>query len=1231
MSKTLYTIALALMPVFAAAQISNLRSKALPVLPVSQLLDTLTVVPSSVELTDPATGTRISSTRYKIENNRITLDTSILNSQFSILNLKYRVLPFDLSAPLARLDTNTLVRNPGDRLIGFQYDPYAGEAKPLLPQRGLDYNGNFTRGISFGNNQSLVLNSQFNLQMAGTLGDMEVLAAITDNNIPLQPEGNTQQLREFDKIFIQISKDQYKLIAGDYELTRPPGYFMNYFKKLQGATLSLPLTPSKGGGINTSPFGKGSGAGNSSPLGGGWEGAIQGSVAVARGKFARNTLPAQEGNQGPYRLQGAEGERFIIVLAGTEKVFVDGQLVLRGLEDDYVIDYNAGDITFTNRRLITKDSRVVVEFDYADQNYIRSLYAVNTALENDKWRLYLNAYSEQDGRQPVDEDFSASELGALRMSGDSSLNAVVSSIDTVAEFSSFRVLYELKDTLVNGVPFSGVLVFSTNRELAKYAAGFSNVGAGNGSYILDTETAANGRVYRWVAPDPVTGLSRGEYEPVRRLVAPKQQQLFTAGGVYDFSKKTSLRAEVGLSNFDQNRLSDFDDGDNVGLAAAVGVQHSFEFGTTPPLTPPLPPKREPKEGNADINISQSGPPLGGRGGVWRLDTEADYEFTQQKFKELNPYRPQEFTRDWNTNQGINDVSINSRQTNEHLASAGLTLHSPKAGSLQYKFGGYSRDTAYTGLKHFTKYSYLKNGYDLWLQGDFLSTGSPLEESRFQRPKFNFTVPFLRDSTGAKFWRTGVYAEREKNSRYAKDAQSAKSDTLSKSSFYYDLVKVFLEMPESDRFGFKTNFQRRYDLAPAGADFESSTVSDELNVQGNWRQSRNSRLSWNFTWRQLTVQDTALTNLDPSNTYVGRLDYGVNVLRGVVQSATSYEIGSGQERKAEFTYLEVPAGEGTHQWVDRNDDNVVQVDEVEIAPFQDVANAVRVTVFTDAFIRTNNVQFNQSLRLEPKAVWFNATGGRKFLSKFSTQSSLQITRKVRDAAGVSPWNPFQLNVVDTALVATRSAIYNTLFFNRSDPKYDVQLGMSDNQNKEVLTTGFESRRQQKQFFKLRWNITRALSFQSGFAFGIKQQGSEQFESKRYRIESFETEPKLTLQPSNSFRTSIAWRYETSENKLGTAGEGARTNDLKLESVYNQSAATSIRSEFSLVNIKYTGETNSAVGFAFLNGLQNGKNYIWSLTLDRQLGKNIRLGISYEGRKTGTANIVHVGRAQVGAVF
>ena len=69
----------------------------------------------------------------------------------------------------------------------------------------------------------------------------------------------------------------------------------------------------------------------------------------------------------------------------------------------------------------------------------------------------------------------------------------------------------------------------------------------------------------------------------------------------------------------------------------------------------------------------------------------------------------------------------------------------------------------------------------------------------------------------------------------------------------------------------------------------------------------------------------------------------------------------------------------------------------------------------------------------------------------------------------------------------------------------------------------------------------------------------------------------------------------------------------------------------MDIQFDGEANSPVGFAFLQCLQNGKNYLWNLTLDRQVARNIRVGITYEGRKTGIAKVVHVGRAQVGMVF
>ena len=1160
-------------------QLSNRRSKTIFPSPEFQLIDSLTAIPSSLAVLDFHSKDTISSHFYNIQNNQIQFlkNTQLTDSQKLILN--YRIFSFNLTARYSHLDSSKAVIQQGNGFIGWAYDPYE-EEEIVLEFRGLDYSGNFARGISVGNNQNLVLNSSFNLQMAGNLGDgIEVLAAISDNNIPLQPEGNTQQLNEFDKIFIQISKDRNQLIAGDYELARPRGYFMNYFKKLQGATFSNTSTVFQNKGLLKS----------------------KASLAIARGKFARNIPTIQEGNQGPYRLEGAEGERFIIVLAGTEKVWIDGKLLKRGLEEDYVIDYNAGHITFTQKQLITKDDRVIIEFEYADQNYLRSMYALNLEYkQTEKLRLYFNVFSQQDGRRPVDDEFSPAEERALKEAGDNPLNTVVSSVDSVEEFSAFRVLYKLVDTL----GFQEVLVYSTDPNEAKYSAFFSLVGAGNGDYVLDASQTANGRVYRWVAPLVMddTIFHQGEYAPVRQLVAPKQQQLYTLGAEYQLSKKSKIRSEIALSNQDLNRLSPVDAADNLGIAAFTNFENVWEFG---------------KQKND-----------------WRLQTDVSYEFVQNQFRELNPYRPAEFKRDWNV-QGNEEVT-------EHIGRGGFQLRSRERGQLEYEFSGFLQDSIYTGTRHLGRYVFEKNGYDILLEGNLLNTNSSQEKSQFSRPKFNLAIPFLRDSTGKKYWVAGIYGEREKNERFAKVEESVTSDSLRNNSFWYDLVRLYLKLPSSENFGMGASFQQRLDYAPLGTEFEQSTVANELNVNGNWnkrwttgeqRRRQMTRLTWNFTYRSLAIEKEELTNEEPAETFLGRLNYTLNLINGVVQTNTSYEIGSGQERKSQFIYLPVQPGEGTFIW--RNDDNgdgVIQDNEIEIAPFQDSANVVRQVIFTDEFIRTNNIQFNQSLRFEPRAIWFaEKKGFKKLLSRFSTSSSLQISRKVKDAEGVSPWNPFQLDIADTALISTRSGIRNTLIFNPNDPKFSAEIGLSDNQDKVVLTSGFESRRREEQFFKTRWNITRSISTSAEFSTGRRRQDSEQFESKDYNIVFYKIQPQFTWLPVKTFRTILTYRYEDSQNTLPNSDEFALTHDFKLEARYNRTSTTSIQTSFSFVKIDFNGDANSPVGFAFLNGLRDGNNFLWNLTLDRRLARNIQLSLSYEGRKTGSSRMVHVGRAQVAATF
>ena len=108
------------------------------------------------------------------------------------------------------------------------------------------------------------------------------------------------------------------------------------------------------------------------------KGEIQAIWSTSKGKFRSQFIPIREGVQGPYRLEGDTSERFIIVLPGTERVYIDGQLQERGFDADYIIDYTTAEITFTPSRLVGSDSRVRVEFEYTTNQYTRSLLAAES-------------------------------------------------------------------------------------------------------------------------------------------------------------------------------------------------------------------------------------------------------------------------------------------------------------------------------------------------------------------------------------------------------------------------------------------------------------------------------------------------------------------------------------------------------------------------------------------------------------------------------------------------------------------------------------------------------------------------------------------------------------------------------------------------------------------------------------------------------------------------------------
>ena len=192
-----------------------------------------------------------------------------------------------------------------DNIIGqpYTYNPFSKKGD-ALSFNDLQYAGVFSRGISLGNNQDLILNSNFNLQLSGKIGDIDVVGSLSDNNIPLQPAGNTQQLQDFDRIFIEFSYKKNKLKAGDFDLRSPRSlYFTRYFRRLKVVIFSPTLR----------------------------------SIKKYLSKLVHPWLYQEEPLPKRFYRRGGESRalsitrrkmvNYLIIIAGSERVFIDGQLM----------------------------------------------------------------------------------------------------------------------------------------------------------------------------------------------------------------------------------------------------------------------------------------------------------------------------------------------------------------------------------------------------------------------------------------------------------------------------------------------------------------------------------------------------------------------------------------------------------------------------------------------------------------------------------------------------------------------------------------------------------------------------------------------------------------------------------------------------------------------------------------------------------------------------------------
>ena len=278
----------------------------------------------------------------------------------------------------------------------------------------------------------------------------------------------------------------------------------------------------------------------------------------------------------------------------------------------------------------------------------------------------------------------------------------------------------------------------------------------------------------------------------------------------------------------------------------------------------------------------------------------------------------------------------------------------------------------------------------------------------------------------------------------------------------------------------------------------------------------------------------------------------------------------------------------------------------------------------------NFQYNQNLNINFKKLIKTPTAFGKLLQKFYNQTALNTQKKTNDLNIKVLVNPL-VNADNPIIQQLSNSLRNSLFFNRSNSKYSLELVTQLFANKNLLINGTDFKSTKKEQLKLRWNLNKTLMLNSQVSKDVKRNSSTYMINRNFNIQNTEFSNRFSYQPNTLFRIALKSRYSEKVNSVEFGNEKAFLNDLGMEIRRSKRDKGLFNAEIHFVNIKYNGQSNSTIGFEMLEGLQSGRNVTWKIGFQKKMSNNLQLSVSYNGRQSENNRAIHTGSMQMRAFF
>lgn len=1147
-------LVLSLFPAFAWTQNSAARTDTL----LAKIGDTIQlnekfIVPHSLRIFSD--GQRVAPEKYQviaIRGQVILLDPDLDGRQ---IIFQYRhFLRFLRSSYAFRVmgQEDTVARD----MTNYISPRYQQDPREVFDNASITKSGSISRGVTVGNKQSLSVTSGLRLQVDGDIGDgTRIIAAITDDNIPIQPDGTTQQIQDFDKVFIRILRDPHDLILGDYEINHTGTFFSNFYRNVQGIGVNY-----RGDNVEVSA-----------------------NAAQAKGKFHTNSFQGIENVLGPYRMTGRNNERFIIILAGSEKVYLNGVLMKRGEGNDYTIDYNTGELFFTSQQVINSSTRIVIDFEYSDRFYNRSLIfgKSRAKLLNDKLSVQVTYARDADNHNaPIDLTFSDDDRDTLRLAGDDALSAFSNGVDSVG-FLANAIRYQRRDTTISGVVFERYIL-STDPDSAIYDIKFALVGAGNGMYTRSTDPI-NGTVFEWVPPDAF-GNPVGDYMPIKVLVLPRLLQVMDIKTEFKLSKGVKLYSENAISSDDKNRFSPIDDEDNFDLASKSGLRMT------------------------NIKVGDSA----------RLNVDVSHKYVGQRFRNVDRINKIEYGREWN----FDDLA---EQQMENVTEA----------VLDFKYKRDLRLLANAGIRRMgvnhlaVKQLYTLESQHKWLQGKHTFTTIRSENqktgefSRWNRHNGDIYKRIGKLQPGVELW--------------LEDKDTRIGDSVLTGTFRFWDVKPYLKTRETKKFSMHMYYIFRAEEEYLDSVYRKKSIAHTEYLKFVYNPTSRIRIQNTSSYRVFNLSDTAFRKqgLENAKTFVTNLQGNYSSKKRVVYANVIYEVTAEQLARKQEAFLLVNPGEGEYVWNDSNENGEQDLHEFQLAGSNLQGDYIRVVVPTQDLFPTTAVNVGGNLKLNFKKAFARSENkAKELLRNFLSITNFRVAQKREAGQNFSNYLVDVSDVFgDTTLLEARYILKQELWFFRNNSRGDLMFGFNDNKSKQFLITGTEARGQSFWESRQRLNFGRSKSVENLVKIGEKVTTSENIENRNFQIRFMELNPRVNFQISRKLRISTGYTFKDKDalSDSGSVKSHVIMHKVTMDARINLKRRNNIFAKMELVQINQTGEAGFGENYELRETLEPGFNLVTQAFATWYLSDNLELSLNYDLRLPNGKPPINTGRVQLKAFF